>query len=85
MGAAALGLGLAYLRAPRVSSAEEVVAAVQARVGTVSKFARPVIEAGQVLATAVQRQDRTLQVGGKKALRWLWLTCEMKVSSTRGR
>ena len=40
----------AYPRAPRVSSAEEVVEAVQARVGTVPKFVRLVVEAGEVLA-----------------------------------
>lgn len=85
-GAAALVLGLAaYLRVPRVSSAEEVVEAFPARAGTVSKFARPVMEAGQVLATVVQRQGRTLQVVGRRAPRLLWLTGEMRVSSTRAK
>lgn len=83
-GAAGLGLGLAaYPRFPRVSSVEEVVEAVQARAGTLSKFARPVAEAGTVLATGVQRQGRTLQAGGRQARRLLWLIGEMKVSSTR--
>lgn len=84
--AAALFSGLAaYPRAPRVSSAEEVVEAVQARVGMVSKFVRLVVEAGEVLAMAVQRQGRTLQVVGRRAPRLSWLTGEIKVSSTRAK
>ena len=62
-GAAASALGLAaYHPVLKVSFVEEVVEAVQARVGTVSKFARPVKEAGEVLAMGVQTQGRTLQV-----------------------
>lgn len=83
-GAVAYFSGLAaYPRVPGVSSAEEVVEAVQARAGTVSKFARLVVGADEVLVTAVQRQGRKLLVVGRLAPRLLWLTGEMKVSSTR--
>ena len=69
-GAAASVLGLAaYPPVPKVSFVEEVEEAVQARAGTVSKFARPVKEAGEVLATGVQTQGRTLQVVGRQARR----------------
>lgn len=84
--AALVLLGLAvYPPAPKVSSAEEVVEAVQARVGTILKVARPVVDAGEVLAMAVPRQGRTLQVVERRAPRLLWLIGEMMVSSTRAK
>lgn len=84
--AAALFLRLAaYPRALRVFSAEEEVEAVQARAGTISKFARPLVEAGEVLAMVVQRQGRRPKVVGRRAPRLLWLTGEIMVSSTRAK
>ena len=64
---------------------EEVEEAVQARAGIFSIFAYPVVEIGEILATAVQRPGRTLKVVGKRAPRLLWQTGAMKVSSTQGR
>lgn len=85
-GDAALVSGLAASpRVPRVSSAEEVVEAVQARGGTVSKFARSAVEADEILATAVQRQGRTLQVVGRQAPRLLWMIGETKASLPRAK
>ena len=68
-----------------VSSVEEVVEAVQARVGTGSEFALSAVDADEILATVVQRRGRTLLVGGRRALLLLWLTFEMRVSSIRGK
>ena len=72
-------------RVPRVSSAEEVVEAVQARAVIISSFSRPVVEDAEALAMAVQRQDHTLSVVGREAHRLLWLIGEMKVSLTQAR
>ena len=85
-GVAASFSGLAaYPRVPRVSSAEEVVEAGQAPVGSISKFARPVVEVDESPAAAVQSQGRTLQVVERQAPQLLWMIGEMKVSSTRAK